>query len=197
MRSSTRGAGRGTPCARANAENAPDHAVSTAALEPSPSFAPPAKNPRESIEAVHGKCEAARATRSTSAAPLDSPGLKARSTTSPASVFNRHVSSALASIDDLTAKGRLEEIEIPVLVGIPEKDLLVPPRDQRAAAERLRQATTVEVAGSLHEPLMERDEIRGPFVARITSFFAGIADGLPEDAGSNAFRKVAALMRRE
>lgn len=104
---------------------------------------------------------------------------------------------AFRSIDELQAKGRLEEIETPVLVGIPEKDLLVPPRDQRAAALRLKEATIVEVKGSLHEPLMERDEIRGPFVARIMSFFARIAEGLPEDAASDAFRKVAALMRRE
>ncbi|WP_158596231.1 alpha/beta fold hydrolase [Oleomonas cavernae] len=73
--------------------------------------------------------------------------------------------AAFRSVAAIDLPGALEAIDVPVMLAVAGADQVVSPAAQRHAATRLRRATLVEIEGSRHEILKERDEFRGQFWA--------------------------------
>jgi len=83
--------------------------------------------------------------------------------------------AAFRSIAAIDLPGALEAIDVPVMLAVAGADQVVSPAAQRRAATRLRRATLVEIEGSRHEILKERDEFRGRFWAAFDSWLQSIA----------------------
>lgn len=85
------------------------------------------------------------------------------------------VHEANRSCAALMARGVLESIDIPCLVAIPDRDLLVDPSATRRAAARLKKGRILELRGCLHEVLMERDVHRNAFLEAFDALLKEIA----------------------
>ncbi len=83
--------------------------------------------------------------------------------------------SAFRATQQLASRPGLERITVPVTIVAAGEDHVVDNAGNRAAAERLRNGRYVEVAGSLHEILMETDDKRAPFWAAFDDLAEGVA----------------------
>ncbi|MEM1398803.1 MAG: alpha/beta hydrolase [Pseudomonadota bacterium] len=68
-----------------------------------------------------------------------------------------------ASISHLKQPGVLEKIIVPTIFGMAGKEMLVSNDAIKRAVARIPNADLIELPGSRHEILMERDEFRAPF----------------------------------
>lgn len=85
---------------------------------------------------------------------------------------------AFASIGELCAPGQIEQVDVPVLMMIPEIDALVDSAAARRIAARLPGAELAVFAGAGHELLREADGIRSAVLARLLAFL----DDVPRPA---------------
>lgn len=76
------------------------------------------------------------------------------------------------SIDILSQEDYLREIKTPILMEISGKEAIVDKAAQERAAGLLPNCTRVDVPESLHEIWHERDELRKPWLAKVTGFLA-------------------------
>lgn len=83
------------------------------------------------------------------------------------------LNAALAAITELARYSRKTTLRAPVLIVAAGDDRLASSEASRQFARRVPGVAAVTIAGSLHEPLMERDEVREQFWAAFDSF-AGI-----------------------
>lgn len=77
------------------------------------------------------------------------------------------------SIDILSNEAYLKEIKTPVLLEISGKELIVDKTAAEKAAPFLPNCTRVDIPDARHEIWMERDELRGPWLAKVASFIEG------------------------
>jgi lysophospholipase len=89
--------------------------------------------------------------------------------------------SALALLPRIQNSEFLQGVRAPILIGTPEYDSVVSPEAQLRAADLLPNCTLVELAGSRHDPFLERDCIRDDWLHQIERF-------LVERLGSDAMR---------
>lgn len=82
------------------------------------------------------------------------------------------VAAAIQSIEQTERPGFAKALSQPVLLVSAAGDRVVPPAAHGVFAERLPACTYVSIAGSEHEVLRERDEIRTQFWAAFDSFMA-------------------------
>ncbi len=80
--------------------------------------------------------------------------------------------AALKSIRRITRRGYAEAIATPLLIVGAGADRVVITAPERDYAKRLPNARYVEIAGSEHEILMERDDIRAQFWKEFDAFVA-------------------------
>ena len=80
--------------------------------------------------------------------------------------------SALALIARIQKPIFLAGVHTPVLIGTPERELVVSPVAQRRAARLLPDCTLVELTESKHDPFLERDAIRDEWLHRVERFIA-------------------------
>jgi lysophospholipase len=86
---------------------------------------------------------------------------------------------AFAGIATLNAPGVIEQVAVPMLVLMPDRDALVDCAATRRVARRLQRAELVEYAGAGHELLREADGIRSAALARILAFVDDVPRPLP------------------
>lgn len=77
----------------------------------------------------------------------------------------RWVGESFHSFNKIRAAGYLEQIDIPVLLGLAERDTVVDNDQIRAAARRIPVSRLVEIPGAKHEILMETDDRRNLFLS--------------------------------
>lgn len=77
---------------------------------------------------------------------------------------------AILSCRKIFEKGYLEQVNIPLLIGLSGSDKLVSNTAMRQACERLPQAELIELDGAQHEILMESDRFRKVFIERFFTF---------------------------
>lgn len=80
--------------------------------------------------------------------------------------------SALALIARIQKPEFLSGIRTPILLGTPEREVVVSPAAQRRAARLLPDCTLVELSQSKHDPFLERDSIRDEWLRRLDVFVA-------------------------
>ena len=80
--------------------------------------------------------------------------------------------SALALIARIQKPEFLAGVRTPILMGTPERELVVSPAAQRRAARLLPHCTLVELSQSKHDPFLERDPIRDEWLGRVDQFIA-------------------------
>lgn len=80
------------------------------------------------------------------------------------------VKHTLESIAVLNDENYLKSIRTPVLMGIAGKDQIVNKEASTRAARLMPNCTAVDVPAAKHELWMERDELRKPWLDRVTSF---------------------------
>ena len=80
--------------------------------------------------------------------------------------------SALALIARIQKPEFLAGVHTPILLGTPERELVVSPAAQRRAARLLPDCTLVELSQSKHDPFLERDPIRDEWLGRVDQFIA-------------------------
>jgi lysophospholipase len=81
--------------------------------------------------------------------------------------------SALALIARIQRPEFLAGIGTPILLGTPEREMVVSPAAQRRAARLLPECTLAELSESKHDPFLERDPIRAEWLRRVDLFIAG------------------------
>ena len=82
------------------------------------------------------------------------------------------VESALGLIARIQKRTFLAGVCTPVLMGTPERELVVSPAAQRRAARLLPDCTLVELTESKHDPFLECDAIRDEWLHRVERFIA-------------------------
>jgi len=82
------------------------------------------------------------------------------------------VQESFRSVDILRDEKYLKSIKAPILMGIAGDDKVVDASASARAAGILPNCTRVDMPEAKHEIWMERDDIRAPWMARITAFFA-------------------------
>ena len=82
------------------------------------------------------------------------------------------VDSALALVARISKPEFLRAIRTPILIGHPERELVVSSAAQRRAARLLPNCTLVELAQSKHDPFLECDAIRDYWLACLDRFIA-------------------------
>lgn len=80
------------------------------------------------------------------------------------------VKHTLASIEVLRKEDYLKSIKTPILMGIAGADQVVRKEASERAAGLMPNCTRVDVPAAMHEIWMERDELRQPWLERVTSF---------------------------
>lgn len=83
------------------------------------------------------------------------------------------------SIISLWRKGVVESIHVPCLIGMAGRDRFVSNTALRGAAKLTPHIRLLEFPSSLHEIIMEKDEIRKPF---LESFFSLVSETLPRSS---------------
>ena len=78
--------------------------------------------------------------------------------------------AAIDSMDDLHRPDRFARLKTPVLIVSAERDQLVDSADHAALASRSPLIQRVEIAGALHEIMMERDVFRKAYWAACDAF---------------------------
>ena len=78
--------------------------------------------------------------------------------------------SALALVGRIQLPGFLAHVHTPVLLGVPQRELVVSSAAQRDAARLLPDCTLVELSESKHDPFLERDKIRDEWLRQINAF---------------------------
>lgn len=94
-------------------------------------------------------------------------------------VSNHWLAEALAEIDRMAT---LPNPALPVLVGLGSDERIVSPTAIRKRVSRWPQARLMLLPGARHEPLMERDSLRGPFLDAIVKHFSGASGQKPAPA---------------
>lgn len=87
------------------------------------------------------------------------------------------VHAAVCSCAKLQKAEYLEAIQVPCLLGLAGKELLVDNNQIQRAARYISQARLLELPDSLHEILMERDPIRNAFLDAFDDLLTGAAIG--------------------
>ena len=82
------------------------------------------------------------------------------------------VDSALGLVARISKPEFLKAIDTPILLGQPERELVVSRAAQRRVAELLPNCTVVELHHSKHDPFLERDPIRDYWLSRLDRFIA-------------------------
>jgi lysophospholipase len=82
------------------------------------------------------------------------------------------VDSALGLVARISKPEFLHAIRTPILLGQPERELVVSRTAQRRAAALLPDCSLVELPQSKHDPFLERDAIRDYWLARLDRFIA-------------------------
>ncbi len=82
------------------------------------------------------------------------------------------VDSALGLVARISKPEFLAAIDTPILLGRPEREVVVSGAAQRRAAGLLGDCTLVELPQSKHDPFLERDAIRDYWLARFDRFIA-------------------------
>lgn len=82
------------------------------------------------------------------------------------------VDSALGLVARLSKPEFLGAIRTPILLGRPEREVVVSRKAQRRAAAMLPDCTVVELRQSKHDPFLERDQIRDYWLACLDRFIA-------------------------
>jgi len=80
--------------------------------------------------------------------------------------------TALGLIARIQKPEFLADIRTPILLGSPEREVVVSTAAQRRAARLLSDCTLVNVPDSKHEPFLERDTIRDAWLHRVDRFIA-------------------------
>jgi len=80
--------------------------------------------------------------------------------------------SALALIAHISKPEFLSAIDTPILLGRPQRDVVVSRAAQRRAARLLPNCTLVELTDSKHDPFLERDAIRDYWLSCLDRFIA-------------------------
>jgi len=80
--------------------------------------------------------------------------------------------SALALTGRIQLPGFLAHVHTPVLLGVPERELVVSSAAQRGAARFLPDCSLVELSESKHDPFLEHDKIRDEWLRRIDDFLS-------------------------
>ena len=83
------------------------------------------------------------------------------------------VDSALGLVARISKPEFLRAIDTPILIGHPERDMVVSRAAQRRAARFLPNCTLVELAQSKHDPFLECDPIRDYWLTCLDRFIAG------------------------
>jgi lysophospholipase len=97
------------------------------------------------------------------------------------SVTIKWLYEAVKSCRKLYKSGVIEKIEIPVVVGIAGRDLLVDSKKEVSVSERIPEVDILDLDNSLHEVMMEKDGIRGAFLKAFDDMIEnkGICQGRP------------------
>ena len=82
------------------------------------------------------------------------------------------VDSALGLVARISKPKFLTAIRTPILLGRPEREVVVSPAAQRRAASLLPNCTLVELRESKHDPFLERDPIRDYWLSCLDRFIA-------------------------
>jgi lysophospholipase len=82
------------------------------------------------------------------------------------------VDSALGLVARISRPEFLRTIHTPILLGRPEREVVVSSAAQRRAAALLPDCTLVELRQSKHDPFLERDAIRDYWLSRLNGFIA-------------------------
>lgn len=82
------------------------------------------------------------------------------------------VDSALGLVARISKPDFLRAIRTPILLGRPEREVVVSSAAQRRAALLLPDCTLVELRQSKHDPFLERDPIRDYWLSRLDRFIA-------------------------
>jgi lysophospholipase len=91
------------------------------------------------------------------------------------------VDSALALVARIRKPEFLAAIPTPILIGQPERELVVSAAAQRRAAKLLPNCRLVELAGSKHDPFLECDAVRDYWFACLDRFIAERLAEVPAD----------------
>ena len=91
------------------------------------------------------------------------------------------VDSALALVARISKPEFLAAIRTPILIGQPERELVVSPAAQRRAAALLPNCRLVALAGSKHDPFLECDAVRDYWFACLDRFIAERLAEAPAD----------------
>jgi lysophospholipase len=91
------------------------------------------------------------------------------------------VDSALALVARIAKPEFLAAIRTPILIGQPEYEMVVSPVATRRAARLLPNCRLVELAGSKHDPFLERDTVRDCWFACLDRFIAERIGEIPSD----------------
>jgi lysophospholipase len=97
--------------------------------------------------------------------------------------------AAFGAMAELAAYSRKTTLRAPVLIVAAGNDRLASAEASRQFARRVPGVAVVTIAASLHEPLMERDEVREQFWAAFDTFVGSRPNSRPEaqPAPSRAF----------
>jgi len=82
------------------------------------------------------------------------------------------VDSALGLVGRISKPDFLRQIRTPILLGRPEREVVVSRAAQRRVASRLPDCTLVELRQSKHDPFLERDAIRDYWLSCLDRFIA-------------------------
>jgi lysophospholipase len=91
------------------------------------------------------------------------------------------VDSALALVARISKPEFLAAIRTPILIGQPERELVVSGAAQRRAARLLPNCRLVELAGSKHDPFLECDAVRDYWLGVLDRFIAERITEIPSD----------------
>ena len=82
--------------------------------------------------------------------------------------------AAFRSVNKMAAKGYLERIGVPVLIGQAGQEALVDNRAMASAVERMPDARLLVFDDARHELFMEQDAVRASLMEAVDRFFADL-----------------------